>query len=270
MLSLRSYSFRTLIVSPIKLMFLYLSGINSKCNHCVFLMVLLSVIISGCASNPYIKNTRPSAKENLHPDAPNLEKGTIEYSLKYADDTYDAYEAKLSEEFERQQLVSDGLLTLAASALGLAAYGADTDAILGVGLGGAWAYQLGTWNSNKNRLGIYIEGMKALSCGKIAIAPLRISEEKLSNIKERGNALYTAIEEAANATGQVTSYLAIASARLTNLVNPCSFSFELPVGKPIATGLILRLTGSSISVSPSGVCDAKHTSPQVFNLVLIS
>jgi len=200
---------------------------SAVCSRRLFLL-LIFVIVTGCASNPYIENTRPGAYEKKVTSSqssedraeeqkggaykPPLTRGTLEYSLQYADDTYDAYEAKLAEEFKRQQYLSSGLLTLGAGVVKLAINGASASTIGSTALAGGLAYQLGTWNSNQNRLGIYIEGMKALSCSKIAIVPLRISDDKLERIMERSNELYTAVDQASNAVGDVTMYLAIATA----------------------------------------------------------
>ena len=174
-----------------------------------------TVLLTACASSPYINDTRPTSlpasAQVMHIAAAakprpysQAKPGSIEYGVLYADETYEEYRYKLIEEYDRQQLVSGGLLTLAAAALGLGAYGADIDVLLGMGLAGGLGYQLGTWNSNQGRLGIYVEGMKAMVCAKTAISPLRIDAPRLAVITARISDLRNAIGDAAMAAGDVT------------------------------------------------------------------
>lgn len=184
----------------------------------VVILACAALIVSGCASNPYIGNTRPGysavgATAGGAGRSPAEAPGSIEYGLRYADNTYEAYETKLAEEFTRQQRLSGGLLTLGAMMLGMAVGNANQYWLGGTALVGGLAYQLGTWNSNQGRLGIYLEGMKALSCAKSAIAPLRIDSAQIARIGVRSGAVSEAVKQAANAAGEVTRWLSVVGAK---------------------------------------------------------
>ena len=53
-----------------------------------------ALLLSACALNPYIPNTRPYPA----PSGASTPHQRLEYALAYADRTYDAYSAKLVEE----------------------------------------------------------------------------------------------------------------------------------------------------------------------------
>jgi hypothetical protein len=162
--------------------------------------------VSGCAINPYIANPRPP-----RPDvgSPTETTASLARALAYADNTFDAYDAKLAEEFTRQQLVSGSLLTLGAVTLGLAAGHAHRDAYLTTALTGGLVYQLGTWNSNKDRLGIYVEGMKAIACAKSAVAPLVVGATTLESVQAREKEVLSQVRKVSSAAGRVVRWLSI-------------------------------------------------------------
>lgn len=182
-------------------------------------VVLVALILGGCASSPYIANTRPvppqptgaAGTESSKVQAP-AGAGTLPYALAYADATYDAYQAKLEEEYRRQQQLSNGLLTLGALTLGAAIGNAHRDVLITAAVGGGLAYQLGSWNSNDGRLGIYIEGMKAMACAKAAVAPLRMSEATRKRIDQSERDLTTALRDAAVPLADTTRWLNVAGA----------------------------------------------------------
>lgn len=178
-------------------------AVSSTTNLRTFAAVLV-LVLSGCASNPYIANPRPAATP-LAAFIP----GTMDYAIQYADNAYDAYEAKFAEEFVRQQQLSGGLLTLGAITLGLVAGDANRNAFVGTALVGGLSYQLGTWNSSQSRPLIYLEGMKAISCAKQAIAPLRISEERLQRVRVQAATTRASALSAAHAAGEATRWLSI-------------------------------------------------------------
>lgn len=175
------------------------------CREVLNSSVVLGLVfgLSACATIPFTEDTRPKS-DTLTP-------GTIEYAIKYADKTRQAYHEKLRQESRHEQLLSSGMLTLGAAAIGAAAYGADMDVLFGLGLGGGLAYQLGTWNTSRDRLGIYVEGMKAMSCAKTAITPLRSAEKDANDISEKTNKLENEIEQTANAAARVTALLTYAT-----------------------------------------------------------
>ncbi len=166
-----------------------------------FGIALLIAALSGCAANPYVSVPR---EPSPLPDRPQQGK-SLAQSLRYADALYDAYENKLIEEYDRQRALSGGLLTLGALGVGLAASRAHADNLLGVALGGGLAYQLGTWNTNDGRLGLYLEGMKAINCAKAALVPLQLDESVLSRADQLQVEVGNQVKVAARAGGDVLS-----------------------------------------------------------------
>jgi len=188
------------------------------------MLVISTMAISGCASNPYITDPRPSYSEmngaSCRSGPACAASGSIEYAWRYADNTYESYEAKLSQEFSRQQFLSGGLLTLGAAIIGMAVGHANNYWMAGTALTAGTIYQLGTWNSSKDRLGIYIEGMKAVSCAQSAVEPLRIGAGGIANIQNDEARVREDIEHAAKAAGKVMTWLAIVGDQ--NRQNPSS------------------------------------------------
>ncbi len=170
-------------------------------------LIAMSLAISGCAINPYIANTRPPRTE-LSRSSPDVTASTVR-ALAYADATFDAYDAKLWEEFNRQQVLSGTLLTIGAATLGLAAGHAHRDAFVTAAVGGGLIYQLGTWNSSKDRLGIYVEGMKALACSKTAVSPLLLGSDAITTIKNQEERTRDTAIRMSRASGHVVQWLAI-------------------------------------------------------------
>lgn len=72
---------------------------------------------------------------------------------------------------------------------------------------------LGSWNTSQGRPGIYVEGMKAVSCAKLAISPLRIGADQLEIIRQRAQATADASAKASRSAGEVTRWLSIAASR---------------------------------------------------------
>lgn len=154
----------------------------------------VTVSLAGCAINPYIDDPRPSASEG---------RPQLDAALVYADNLHRSYYKKHSEEFLRERNLAGGLLTLATAGL-LAAYGgAHSDVLVGLAAGGALAYQLGTWNTNRARVDIYMEGMKAVSCARTAIAPLNLPPEYLVDVVNVRTLLEGAVQRGAAAAGEL-------------------------------------------------------------------
>jgi hypothetical protein len=174
-------------------------------------VIVTALSLGGCANNPYITNTRPVPSPEAAAAATQAARGSLPYALAYADATYDAYDAKLGEELTRQQQLSGGLLTLGTLALGAAVGHAHRDVLIGLGLGGGLAYQLGSWNSNQGRLGIYVEGMKAISCAKAAVAPLQLGPDARRRIGAAETAVGEALRPTASALSDTTRWLAAAA-----------------------------------------------------------
>jgi hypothetical protein len=129
----------------------------------------------------------------------------MDYAWTYADATADAYTAKISEEFTRQQNLSTGLIGLGGLAIGLAAGHAHPDALKLTALTGGLGYQIGSLNTNQGRNQIYLAGAKAISCAKDAIKPLRIRENSIKNITTSTATLRDAAIAASAAAGALVT-----------------------------------------------------------------
>lgn len=164
------------------------------------LAMFLMISTSGCALNPYVAPNHP-VKSN----------GTMDTSLdaarKYANDLQALYRKELGRQAILQNSMGGGLITAGATALGLAAYGAHTDAILGVGLGTGTGYALGQWYINNPRQRTYIEGIKGIHCAKAAILPLDISEADMARFKCNLNKLSNQISKVSGDIGVVEAVL---------------------------------------------------------------
>lgn len=191
-------------------------GRHSSASMRVLTRIMAAIVASastGCALNPYIADTRPpSAPVVAAPAATQAAPGSLQYALAYADSTYIAYRAKLGEEYERQRALSNGLLTLGALTAGAVIGHAHRDVVITAALSGALAYQLGTWNTNDGRLGIYLEGMKAMACVKSAVAPLRMSDESRLRIDAAEKGVLNAMNAGSTALSETTKWLHIAGA----------------------------------------------------------
>lgn len=172
--------------------------------RCCILAAALCLQLSGCAINPYVASQRPLRQAPERSDAPGMHD-----ALRYADGLYDAYSAKFSEEFQRQQALSGGLLTLGAVVLGLGAAKAHRDAFVGASLVGGLGYELGTWNTNPGRAGIYLDGMKAVGCAKLAIAPLNVGPDQMMRLDTRATQARDALVKTARAAGSTTRWLSL-------------------------------------------------------------
>ncbi|MCP5352064.1 MAG: hypothetical protein H6926_02585 [Chromatiales bacterium] len=157
--------------------------------------VTVAATLAGCAPTPYIPDTPDAATD--------MPVKTLEDGVRYARQTHNAYRAKILEEFEQRKNFNSGVVGFAATALGLAAYGAHTDTLIATGLIGGSAYQLGTFNTNNGRLGIYLEGMKATSCVQDLVAPLRIQGGQ-DRLQSQADNLVTLLDAVALKRGEVT------------------------------------------------------------------
>ncbi len=142
----------------------------------VILTALLLLFTVGCALNPYVSTDYPVKYD-----------GTVDTSLdaarKYANDMQEAYRTELGKQATLQNSLGGGLIATGATILGLAAYGAHTDAILGVGLASGTGFALGQWYINDPRQRAYLEGIKGIHCAKAAILAIDISEADMDRFK---------------------------------------------------------------------------------------
>lgn len=173
------------------------------------LLAAASVLAAGCATNPYVAPVRPpplpSRSDTFEPQ--------MQRALFLVDQQYDLYEAKIREEYDRQQGVSGALLVIGTAVLGAAAGNAHRDAILAGALTGALVYQLGSWNSSRARPEIYVEGMKAMACVKAAVAPLNVSNSYLLQVQNQAVGTAAASDLAGRSFGEVKRWLSLVAAQ---------------------------------------------------------
>ena len=178
------------------------------------LLPVLVMALAGCATNPYVAIPRPDVPASASAGI------RVQAAVEYANRVYDAYAKMPLDEFERQQALSTGLILAGASVLGMAIGGASTNAIAGVALAGGTAYTIGNWNTSASRQMIFIEGRKALSCGRSAVAPLDLSDEELDLLRQQVKATVEVARRAARAAGDVTRWLAIVSSQDAGAASP--------------------------------------------------
>ena len=177
----------------------------------VLVFLALCLLASSCALNPYGDPTR-------HPvdaTAPGAHTGpaSLEAARQYAERTYDDYHRQLAAEYTRQRRLSAGLLGIGAAVLGLAAFDAGTDAITATALAGGTGYTIGTWNTSRPRLHIYVEGMNALVCAKRAVQPVALSRPVREGLVADIGRVIRQGEEVADNAGALTTALAKATGR---------------------------------------------------------
>ena len=170
----------------------------------------VSLLTSACALNPYEKDPRPPI--SYETPTVQLEPHSLQSARHYAERTYHEYRRQLSAEYDRQQLLSTSLIGVGAAVLGLAAFDAGTDAIVAAALAGGTGYTIGTWNTSRPRLHIYVEGMSALVCAKRAMQPLALSETERDALTADHDRIVKRGDEVATAAGAVTHALAAALA----------------------------------------------------------
>lgn len=187
----------------------------------VALASTMLVSVSACAVNPYAEWDAPDPKMVV-------ETYSLPYALAYAKNARDAYRGKLRDQAVFDNLVSSGLITLGAAVLALAAFGADGDAILGVGLAGGTGYTLANRYSNNPQELIYIAGMEALVCAAEAVGPLNFSRGARNDLSTmldglppgedglRKGGLVNARAESLNNLASVKSYLQLVKLHGTN------------------------------------------------------
>lgn len=136
----------------------------------VFVLILSSASLTGCSiSNPYIDIPRPARSES--------ESIAIGSGIEYAQNVQAAYRRKLA---EHAQIGTDGgaaLRLLGSAVLGLAAFDAHIDSIIGTALAGGTGYALGSWYANEDHEHVYLSGMKAINCAIEAVLPLNVSAD---------------------------------------------------------------------------------------------
>lgn len=169
---------------------------------------------AGCAVNPYIDNPRPGDQDNSERraarDAGPL--GSMDFALRYLDNTFEAYGAKVSEEYNRQQALSAGLLGLGGLIIGYAATSEYRHRVAGSALLGGTAYAIGTWNTNTGRTGIYRAGQEALTCARKATVPLQASRDRLTKLEQLVAGLKGPVERTGKAKGKLEEQLMVARA----------------------------------------------------------
>lgn len=156
-------------------------------------------LAAGCAPL-VIKPERPAP--SLYPQ--DLYVGvSVEYGYAYADKMAVKYYERLSADLGGVSKLGRFQIVNAAVVLGLAAFGAHTDAITGAALVGGTTYALGTWDSSNDRRAIYVKGIQALVCAQRAIAPLDLGRDSRDALKQDRDVLDAAATELAAAMSAV-------------------------------------------------------------------
>lgn len=140
--------------------------------------LVLTACLTGCAANPYSTATLPKPATAIQRDASVRLVDALDYLHVLRDD----YRTKRSAEFDRQQALTTGLFGMGALAIGLGAYHAHPDAIKGVALGGATAYQIGKWNTDAGRTALYGEGIASLTCAESVMTPVLVAADRYRTV----------------------------------------------------------------------------------------
>ena len=172
----------------------------------VLVSLALWLLVSGCALNPYGSPIRHPVNATA-PD-PHEYTDSLESARHYAERTYDDYYRQLAGEYTRQRRLSAGLLSIGAAVLGLAAFDAGTDAITATALAGGTGYTIGTWNTSRPRLHIYVEGMNALVCAKRAVQPVALSQTVHNALMADISKIIRQGDQVADKVGALTTALA--------------------------------------------------------------
>lgn len=182
--------------------------VSSKAN---LLAALATLVLSGCAGNPYrsaVPLPRPPAPAPSEKPSVSAAQ-SMAWSVAYADALAQSYRQQQSDEFDRQQVLSTGLITLGAATLGLAVGKARPNVFAGTAIAAGYTYELGTWNTNTGRIGIFAQGEKALYCATAAVGALRMSSTQLDAINVSAAATNEALKEGASASSETVRLLII-------------------------------------------------------------
>lgn len=134
---------------------------------------LVLTTLSGCSLvNPFV------ARDRMPRPLPPAKTTSLSQALEYGEAVKDAYRGALRDQSQLLTWLGIGLIPLTAAAMGLGARAAAPDAVLGLGLGGASAYGIGTWLHHKPRQLAWAAGLKAVTCVQTVAAPLRAANEE--------------------------------------------------------------------------------------------
>ncbi|WP_425404109.1 hypothetical protein [Hwanghaeella sp.] len=175
-----------------------------------FVLVLVgstALSTTGCSLNPYATWTPEEVAARTSSTRP-----TIVDAMAYAQTVRAAYRSKIHDQAILDNTVSTGIITLATAVIALAAFRADTDAILGVGLAGAAGYTLANRFSNNTQELIYFAGMEALGCATAAIGPLNYDDAAKIAFNGRLDDLSTSIAAVQKGMATVQSLIPAAEA----------------------------------------------------------
>src|SRR5471030_624794 len=96
---------------------------NARDRLCVIgRFAILPLVLTGCVGNPYIANPRPGdyPEKQAARDA-GYAQGSMQFAVRYLDNTYEAYGTKVSQEWDRQQSLAAAFLGLGGLIIGDAA-----------------------------------------------------------------------------------------------------------------------------------------------------
>lgn len=165
---------------------------------------LLATALVACAGIPYIADTAPT------PVCAMTTCTALQLSLSKASQIKAQYRDKLIEDADQRRKLAAWLIGIGAVTANLAINDNSTEAILQAALGGGVLYQLGTWNRSQDRLGIYVEGMKAMDCIATVAAPLNRDVDYMQKLDDAAATLRKAHADTALAMGNLVAALSAA------------------------------------------------------------
>ncbi len=154
--------------------------INKASNLIGYACLFLS--LSGCATDPYVSLSKP---ETSHLD--------FDRGVDYANSARLDYQNALSKLTQEKNSLSNALIVLGGTGVGMIAGGAHRSALGYTAIASGTAYALGTWNSSQPRENAYLEGMKAMDCVLFAAEPLKVNVDSRDRCSTNINALSSAI-----------------------------------------------------------------------------
>lgn len=137
---------------------------HRRANGAMVMLALASgLVLGGCTSAPVARWERGSLAQAG---------SSFSSATDYLGKARTHYETTVAEQMAHERNLSNGLIGTGAVVLALATAKVHADAILGASLLAGTGYALGNRNLPRNRVMIYLEGIKALGCVEQAAAPL--------------------------------------------------------------------------------------------------
>lgn len=155
-------------------------------------VLAIAVSVSSCSLvNPYVAVDDSKLKTRVE----------LEQAVTYAVETRDEYYCAISEHTLFNRTIGIVIVSAAAAALALGVTGGSTDAITGLGTGGAGLFGMHQVLYSANRPKIYAEGAKAIGCTLAAFAGVRAADT--SNLEPALDRLFSEIDDLSGALAAI-------------------------------------------------------------------